>query len=46
MIYSSHSQKKINAEGTNGLLRADHGEGVMLGKDIHLFIPLHFDHLV
>jgi hypothetical protein len=31
------------AEGSDGLSRADHGEGVMLGKDIRFFIPLHLD---
>ncbi len=31
------------AEGTDGLSRADHGEGVMLGRDIRCFIPLHLN---
>jgi hypothetical protein len=31
------------AEGTDGLSQADHGEGLMLGRDIHFFIPLHLD---
>ena len=37
------SGKRMIAEGTDGLSRADHGEGVMLGKDIRTFIPLHLD---
>jgi hypothetical protein len=35
------SGKRMIAEGTDGLSRADHGEGVMTGKDIKCFIPLH-----
>jgi hypothetical protein len=31
------------AEGTDGLSSADHREGVMLGKDIHCYIPLHLN---
>jgi hypothetical protein len=37
------SGKRMIAEGTDGLSRADHGEGVLLGKDIRFFIPLHLD---
>jgi hypothetical protein len=29
------------AQGTDGLSRADHSEGVMEGKDMKAFIPLH-----
>jgi hypothetical protein len=34
------------AEGADDLSRAYHGVGVMLGKDIRFFIPLHLDHVV
>jgi hypothetical protein len=37
------SGKRMIAEGTDGLSCADHGEGMMLGKDICTFIPLHLD---
>jgi hypothetical protein len=37
------SGKRMIAEGADGLSRADHGEGVMLGKDIRFYIPLHLD---
>jgi hypothetical protein len=37
------SGKRMIAKGTDGLSRANHGEGVMLGRDIHWFIPLHLD---
>jgi hypothetical protein len=37
------SGKWMIAEGTDGLSRADHGEGVMLGKDICCYIPLHLN---
>ena len=37
------SGKRMIVEGTDGLSWADHGEGVMLGKDIRTFIPLHLD---
>jgi hypothetical protein len=37
------SGKRMIAEGTDGLSRADHGEGVMLGRDIRCFIPLHLN---
>jgi hypothetical protein len=40
------SGKRMIAEGSDGLSRADHGEGVMLGKDIRTFIPLHLDPVV
>jgi hypothetical protein len=40
------SRKRMITEGTDGLSRADHGKGVMLGKDIHTFIPLHLDPIV
>jgi hypothetical protein len=40
------SGKRMIAEGTDGLSRADHGEGVMLGSDIRTFIPLHLDPVV
>jgi hypothetical protein len=35
------------AEGSDGLSQANHGgEGVMLGKDICFFIPLHLDPVI
>jgi hypothetical protein len=37
------SGKRMIAEGTDGLSRADHGEGVMLGNDIRCYIPLHLN---
>jgi hypothetical protein len=40
------SGKRMIAEGSDGLSRADHGEGVMLGKDIRTFIPLHLNPVV
>jgi hypothetical protein len=38
--------KGMITEGTDGLSRADHGKGVMLGADIWTFIPLHLDPLI
>jgi hypothetical protein len=35
------SGKRMIAQGTDGLSRADHSEGVMKGKDMKTFIPLH-----
>ncbi len=40
------SGKRMIAEGADGLSRAEHGEGVMLGKDIRTYIPLHLDPLM
>ncbi len=40
------SGKRMIAEGADGLLRTDHGEGVMLGKDIRTYIPLHLDPVI
>jgi hypothetical protein len=37
------SGKRMIAEGTDGLSRADHGEGVILGKSIRYYIPLHLN---
>jgi hypothetical protein len=37
------SGKRMITEGTDGLPRADHGEGVMLGRDIRCSIPLHLN---
>jgi hypothetical protein len=37
------SGKRMIAEGTDGLSCADHGEGVMLGRDICWYIPLHLN---
>ena len=37
------SGKCMIVEGTDGLLCADHGEGVMLGRDIRYYIPLHLN---
>jgi hypothetical protein len=37
------SGKRMIAEGSDGLSRADHGEGVMLGRDIRFYIPLHLN---
>jgi hypothetical protein len=35
------SGQRMIAQGTNGLSQADHSEGVMKGRDIRGFIPLH-----
>jgi hypothetical protein len=35
------SGRRMIAQGTDGLLRADHSEGVMQGKPMEDFIPLH-----
>ncbi len=40
------SGKRMIAEGADGLSRAEHGEGVMLGTDIRFYIPLHLDPVV
>jgi hypothetical protein len=40
------SGKRMIAEGSDDLSRAFHGTGVMLGKDIRFFIPLHLDPIV
>jgi hypothetical protein len=46
-VHAVHvSRKWMIAEGTDGLLHADHGEGVMLGTGIHTFIPLHPDPVI
>ena len=37
------SGKRMIAQGTDGLSRADHLEGVMQGKPIENFIPLHLN---
>jgi hypothetical protein len=37
------SGKQMIAQGTDGLSRGDHTEGVMQGKDIREYIPLHLD---
>jgi hypothetical protein len=37
------SGKRMIAQGTDGLSRADHSQGVMQGKPIQDFIPLHLD---
>ena len=39
------SGKRMIAQGTDGLSRADLSEGVMQGKPIENFIPLHLDAL-
>jgi hypothetical protein len=39
------SGKRMIAQGTDGLSRADHSEGVMQGKPMVEFIPLHRDPL-
>ena len=39
------SGKRMIAQGTDGLSRADHSEGVMQGKPIANFVPLHLDAL-
>jgi hypothetical protein len=35
------SGRRMIAQGTDGLSRADHSEGVMRGRDMKTFIPLH-----
>jgi hypothetical protein len=35
------SGRRMIVEGTDGLSRADHGEGVMTGENIKNYIPLH-----
>jgi hypothetical protein len=40
------SGRRMIAEGADDLSRAYHGVGVMLGKDIRFFIPLHLDPVV
>jgi hypothetical protein len=37
------SGKRMIAQGTDGLLRADHSEGVMQGRSMMEFMPLHLD---
>jgi hypothetical protein len=37
------SGKRMIAQGTDGLSRADHSQGVMQGKPIQDFVPLHLD---
>ena len=39
------SGKRMIAQGTNGLSRADYSEGVMRGIDMKAFIPLHLNAL-
>jgi hypothetical protein len=42
MLHVVHvSGCRMIAQGTDGLSRADHSEGVMQGKDMRAFIPLH-----
>jgi hypothetical protein len=40
------SGKRMMRQGADGLSRAEHGIGVMLGKDIRMFIPIHLDPVV
>jgi hypothetical protein len=35
------SGRRMIAQGTDGLSRADHSEGVMRGRDMRFYIPLH-----
>jgi hypothetical protein len=39
------SGRRMIAQGTDGISRADHSEGVMKGKDMRDFIPLHLNPL-
>ena len=39
------SGKRMIAQGADGLSRADHSQGVMQGKPIRDFVPLHLDPL-
>ena len=42
ILHVTHvSGKRMIAQGTDGLSRADHTQGVMLGQPIQAFVPLH-----
>ena len=42
ILHVTHvSGKRMIKQGTDGLSRADHTQGVMLGQPIRMFVPLH-----